>query len=103
MNPNDYTDDERSQMAKMVANMHTMGAYSTTSLAKQDAVVSAVAVHARGDARDLADEMASDDAAPVVYVHAGDTYRLEDDKGKVAAFIRRMDRSQLPWDLRQEL
>jgi hypothetical protein len=90
-------------MAKMVANLHSHGAYSTSNPVKGDALVSSVATHARGDARDLADEMARHDASPVKFVHTGETFRLEDDKGKVAAFIRRMDADVLPWDLRQEL
>lgn len=107
MTPTAHTDggDDRDDMirAKVVRGLHTSGHYGPDDV-PIDAAASIVATHNRGRAKELIDEMARDDASPVQFKVVGHTVSLEDDVGKVAAFIRRFGGSDaVPWDLQDEL
>lgn len=64
----------------------------------------AVGTSDEGDAKELIAEMASDDAEPLRWYHAGETVCLEVDSHRwTASRIAHHDESQLEWSHRQRL
>lgn len=87
--------------ATVLAKMHREGFYKPRAVAISTISSLGIPSHLRGDAKEIVDEMARDDAYPVVFKHTGESVMLEQNSHKwVAAAIRRHGGDDaVPWDL----
>lgn len=90
--------------ATVVEKMHNAGYYRPRGVSIDVAAQFGIASHDRGRAKALIENMANDDASPVIYKVIGEVVMLADDHGKVAAWIQRHGGDDaVPWDLQSEL
>ena len=91
--------------AKMARALHRNGLYEPAAWGIEKLVSRAgMASEDHGRAKELAHEMARDEACPVIYKRVDTAVMLEKDTTQwVAAYVRRHDKDQLTWDLEDEL
>jgi hypothetical protein len=85
--------------ARVVARMHSKGHYESNPVPIQAAASFGVPTHDRGRAKQLIEELAHDDAAPVKFKGRSAVALEHGSEGWVASFIRQRDPDALPWDL----
>lgn len=89
--------------ARIVAKLHRKGWYDPQGASVDTVANIAAASHDVGRAKELVREMAQSDDAPLKWKVVGQAVFLEQDSASwAAAYIRRFNPDELPWDLESE-
>jgi len=96
------SDSDDTIRAKIVRTLHRGSFYEPQAIGINGLASAApVASSDEGRVKTLADELAREEASPVIFKQVGKSVMLEVDSQQwVAAYIRRHDEEQLTWDLR---
>jgi len=98
------TPERDSIAAKLVVTLHRGNFYGSRAISV-DGLVNRAPVRSDqlGDARQIVHEMASSEDAPVRYQVDGESVTLDDEEwdGQIVDFLRAMDASQIPWDMKE--